>query len=311
MKTKIQIKTTFGRLLFEFEKEDNSVKDTLIEAVKRGANLVGANLVDANLVDADLRVANLVDADLGVANLRGADLGVANLVGANLKGANLKGANLGGANLGDAYLRGANLRGANLVGADLRGADLRVANLVDANLGVANLRGADLGGADLGGANLVGANLGGADLRGADIGDANLVDANLVDANLRGAYLRDAKNVPFFPTYLPEGEFIAWKKLPNGLIAKLKILEDSKRSRAAGDKCRCDKCLVLEFQNVDGSISDEKTYTSHEYAVCTYTVGEVVRADKWDDNRWVECSHGIHFFIDRQSAVDYRKRGYR
>ena len=200
MKTKIQIKTTLGSLLFEFEKEDNSVKDTLIEAVKRGANLRGANLV--------------------------------------------------GANLGDADLVGADLRGADLVGADLRGA------------------------------NLVGANLGDADLG-------------------------DAKNVPFFPTYLPEGEFIAWKKLPNGLIAKLKILEDSKRSRAAGDKCRCDKCLVLEFQNVDGSISDEKTYTSHKYAECTYTVGEVVKSDMWNNNRWIECSYGIHFFIDRQSAVDY------
>ena len=32
MKTKIQIKTTLGSLLFEFEEEDNSVKDTLIEA---------------------------------------------------------------------------------------------------------------------------------------------------------------------------------------------------------------------------------------------------------------------------------------
>ena len=62
---------------------------------------------------------------------------------------------------------------------------------------------------------------------------------------------------------------------------------------------------VLEFQNVDGSISDEKTYTSHTYAVCTYTVGEVVKSDMWNNNRWVECSYGIHFFIDRQSAVDY------
>jgi hypothetical protein len=199
MKTNIQIKTTFGSLLFEFEKEDNSVKDTLIEAVKRDANLRDANLVGADLVGANLVGADLRDADLG---------------GADLRGANLRGAYLGDANLVDANLRGANLVGADLVGADLRDADL-----------------------------------GGADLRG---------------ANLRGAYLRDAKNVPFFPTYLPEGEFIAWKKLPNGLIAKLKILEDSKRSRAAGDKCRCDKCLVLEFQNVDGSISDEKTYTSHE-----------------------------------------------
>ena len=132
-----------------------------------------------------------------------------------------------------------------------------------------------------------------------------LIEAIKSNANLCGADLRGAKNLPFIPTFLPEGEFIAWKKLPNGLIAKLKILEDSKRSRAIGDKCRCDKCLVLEFQNIDGSRSDENTYTSNNYAECTYTVGEVVHADDWDENRWNECSHGIHFFIDRQSAVNY------
>ena len=185
-------------------------------------------------------------------------------------------------------------------GADLRGADLRGAVLQEANLRCADLRGADLRCADLQGADLRGADLRGADLQGADLGGANLLGANLLGADLQGA-----KNVPFVSTYLPEGEFIAWKKLPNGLIVKLKILEDSKRSRSTGDKCRCDKCLVLEFQNEDGSIADLKEYTSNRYAVCTYTVGEVVHADEWDDNRWHECSHGIHFFIDRQSAVDY------
>jgi hypothetical protein len=117
--------------------------------------------------------------------------------------------------------------------------------------------------------------------------------------------LEGAKNMPFIPTYLPDGEFIAWKKLSYGLIVKLKILTDSKRSRANGDKCRCDKALVLEFQNSNGSKSDLKTFTNNRYAECTYTVGEIVKADSWDENRWNECSHGIHFFIDRQSAVDY------
>ena len=215
MKTKIEIKSVFESVLFEFEKENNTIKDTVAEAVKNGADLSCANLCDA-----DLGGANLCDADLGGANLRGADLC-------------------------DANLRGANLRGADLCGANLCGADLC-------------------------GANLCG-----------------------------------AKEIPFIPTHLPEGEFIAWKKLPNGLIAKLKILEDSKRSRATGDKCRCDKCLVLEFQNQDGSKSDLKTFTNKKYSECAYTVGEIVKADSWDENRWNECSHGIHFFIDRQSAVDY------
>ena len=44
MKTKIQIKTYLGTLLFEYETESNSIRKTLIEAVKQGANLQGAYL---------------------------------------------------------------------------------------------------------------------------------------------------------------------------------------------------------------------------------------------------------------------------
>ena len=61
MKTKIEIKSIFGELLFEFEKENNTIRETLIEAVKQGANLYGADLCDANLYGADLRDANLGD----------------------------------------------------------------------------------------------------------------------------------------------------------------------------------------------------------------------------------------------------------
>ena len=108
--TKIEIKTIWGDIIFTHEKENNTVKDTLQEAVKSGANLYGANLYGADLRGADLRGANL----------RGA-----NLYGADLYGADLRGADLRGADLYGADLRGADLRGADLRGADLRGADLR------------------------------------------------------------------------------------------------------------------------------------------------------------------------------------------
>ena len=64
MKTKIQIKSIFGSVLFEFEKENNTIKDTLVEAVMRGADLRGADLRSANLRSADLISANLSSADL-------------------------------------------------------------------------------------------------------------------------------------------------------------------------------------------------------------------------------------------------------
>ena len=64
MKTKIKIKSIFEELLFEFDKEDNSVKETLLEAIKSYANLSYANLRGANLSDADLSGADLRGANL-------------------------------------------------------------------------------------------------------------------------------------------------------------------------------------------------------------------------------------------------------
>jgi len=77
-KIKIQIVSWLnGSVLFEYESNDNTIKQTLEKAVSKNANLGGANLRNADLWDADLRGANL-----GGANLRNADLWGANLRGA-------------------------------------------------------------------------------------------------------------------------------------------------------------------------------------------------------------------------------------
>ena len=100
---KIEIRNRWtGSVVFEYTKEGNTITETVLEAIRRGANLYGANLCDANLRDADLRGANLRGANLRDADLRGADLR-----GANLRNANLRDANLRGADLRDADLRNA------------------------------------------------------------------------------------------------------------------------------------------------------------------------------------------------------------
>ena len=117
MKVKIEIKNRFtGKILFEFETENNTILKTLKEAIMRDADLRGADLSDADLRGADLSDANLRVAYLSDANLSGADLRGANLRGAYLRGADLRGADLSGANLSGADLRGADLSGANLRG---------------------------------------------------------------------------------------------------------------------------------------------------------------------------------------------------
>jgi len=98
--TKIEIKNRWtGEVIYSSKKE--TLKEAVVEAVEKKAELYGA----------DLREASLYEAELYGADLRGADLRAANLYGANLRGADLRGANLYGANLDEANLDGAKFYG--------------------------------------------------------------------------------------------------------------------------------------------------------------------------------------------------------
>ena len=207
-KVKIEIKNRWtGSILFEYEKEDNTINDTVMEAVKNGAYLGDADLC--------------------------------------------------GAYLGGAYLRGADLGGAYLCGADL------------------------------GGAYLCGAYLGDADLRG-------------------------AKNISFIPFACPsDGSFVGWKKISDysenysgKYLVKLRIPDDARRCSANTTKCRCDKAEVLEITNIETNEKVDVITNTNEVR-CVYKVGEMVYPDSFDEDRWNECSHGIHFFINKQEAIDY------
>ena len=134
--------------------------------------------------------------------------------------------------------------------------------------------------------------------------EAVKMSADLRGADLRYADLRCADNIPLIPFSCPsDGAFIGWKKVKGKLI-KLLIPEDAKRQSSTGWKCRCDKAKVLEITDLDGS-NPISEITSTQYAECTYKVGEIVYPDSFDDNRLEECSHGIHFFINKQQAIDY------
>ena len=95
---KIEIKNRWtGNILFEYLSENNTIKKTVSEAIKSGANLRGANLRGADLCGANLCEANLCEADLREADLCGANLCEANLCEADLREADLCEANLCGA----------------------------------------------------------------------------------------------------------------------------------------------------------------------------------------------------------------------
>lgn len=77
---KIEIRNRWtGSVVFEYTKEGNTITETVLEAIRRGADLRDTDLYGADLCNADLRGANLSDADLCDADLRDADLCGANL----------------------------------------------------------------------------------------------------------------------------------------------------------------------------------------------------------------------------------------
>ena len=175
--------------------------------------------------------------------------------------------------------------------ADLQDTDLRGANLREAQLQGADLRGVDLREADLQGANLRGANLRWADLRGAKIDGVN---ANEMTAG-------------FWSVCPEKGSFTAFKKLADDSIAELLIPEHAKRSSATTRKCRCSEALVVEIKDRNGNNIDKGFSKQGDVRGCNllYNLGKTVYPDGFDEDRWNECSNGIHFFMTRREAELY------
>jgi hypothetical protein len=149
--------------------------------------------------------------------------------------------------------------------------------------------------ADLHGANLCGANLCGADLCGADLRGADLYETILCGANLCGA----EELLILHTSICPEGTLIGWKRCKSGIIVKLEIPLEAKRSNATGRKCRAEFVKVLEiFGDAEKGISQYDNITE-------YKVGEIVKCNSWCEDRWQECAGGIHFFLTRLEAENY------
>ena len=152
------------------------------------------------------------------------------------------------------------------------------------------------------------ANLRNADLQRADLQRANLRDADLLVAYLRDADLWDAyhdSSTAFLPIQCPEeGSFIAYKKA-KGLVVKLLIPDDAKRSSATSRKCRCDKAEVIEIMKPDKTPSNLTSVPSNYDPDFVYEVGKIVMVSDFEEDRFVECAAGIHFFITFDEAKKY------
>ncbi len=155
------------------------------------------------------------------------------------------------------------------------------------------------------GADLRGAKLRDTDFRGADLQNTNLQDADLRDADFRGANLKGSNLQGARISYLtagvqeaPQGELLAYKEVAGHLVL-LKIPKEAARSCATTRKYRAEYAEVICSEDRDGKAVEE---VRNEGRNLTYRVGELVFPDSWDEDRWNECSHGIHFFLTEEEA---------
>ena len=88
-------------------------------------------------------------------------------------------------------------------------------------------------------------------------------------------------------------------------VAKLRIPAYAERIVYKDDKCRASCAQVMDIYDEFEQHYDTGTPVYFSKGGCKYNRGHIVYADCFDDNSFVVCSNGIHFFLTEQEAWDY------
>ena len=149
----------------------------------------------------------------------------------------------------------------------------------------------------------------------------NVFINDLIDCNM-------ARHIPYrCPT---QGSFTAWKiafidtRTMNGkgnkntpCVLELNIPSTARRTSGVSPKIRVDEAEVKAIYTIHSSdkTSDYKylvksrkktAYSWHDKRF-KYTVGKIIKPDSFDENRYNECSNGIHCFVSPDDAIAYLK----
>ena len=146
-------------------------------------------------------------------------------------------------------------------------------------------------------ANLTGANLTGADLTGANLTGADLIGSELEYSNLTDTILDDKEQCR--KGIVLTEPITGYKKAYGGKIITLEIPIGAKVFSINNSKRRTNKCKVIDIQG--------ETELSSKYdASFKYHVGDEIDIIDFDERYNVECEAGIHFFLTREEAENYR-----
>lgn len=214
------------------------------------------------------------------------------LNGYDLSYRNFDNMTLQGAVLINCYLRGSTFNNANCLGINLSHSVIAGCSFIETNLYAADLSYLDFG------ATIVKR----CDLRTADLSYCNFFQPIDISENEEDGVLVISPNYGVPLTCPEKGSFIGFKKA-QGYIVELLIPASAKRSSAAGRECRASSAEVISITEIGGAVPNITSVHSDYDEDFIYTIGETVSVDNFDENRWNNCSAGIHFYITRKEAV--------
>ena len=203
-------------------------------------------------------------------------------------------------------------------GLDLSNLDLSHIDFTDVTGENINFSGSNLSESIFTGTRLEHSDFSNANLQKAILKSCDLRFSNFHNADCRGTHfectIMECSNhegiiiddtTENYRMHCPEtGAFVGYKKCFNDLIVMLLIPADARRASATTRPCRCDKAKVLRITDFSG----EQRY-DEAYSLCAegfrYKVGEYVYEPKFNPDRWMESTYGIHFWMTEEEARAY------
>ncbi len=180
-------------------------------------------------------------------------------------------------------LNQADLQNSSIENTLLDGCVLRMVNFRNTNMKTASMRACDMTGCNIEGANLFGAVLEGAKL-----------DRIIYD-----------EKTQWFQMHCPEtGPILGYKKCVNDRLVQLLIPADAKRTSATLPSCRCNKAKVLTIKSFDASEEYEEAWSLVDENF-VYRKGQWVEVKDFNEDRWMDSTTGIHFWMTREEAIRY------
>lgn len=204
-------------------------------------------------------------------------------------------------------------------GSDLSNLDLHRIDFTDALGENINFSNSNLSESIFTGSRFEHVNFDSANLRKAVLKSCDMRYANFHNADCRGTHFEctimecsnhegiiiddETKN---YKMHCPEtGAFLGYKKCFNDLLVTLLIPADARRVCSTTRPCRCDKAKVINITSMD-----YKEHYTEAWSLCAsgdfkYTLGEYVFPDSFNPDRWMESTHGIHFWMTPEEAKAY------